>query len=171
MGSQRKPDPVNAPAAIYATVNGASTDVMTGERQLIGGWNEHEDDFRRKTRYVRADLAGDVQALHEKAGDETLRALMDVINERYRQIAVEGWTPEHDDQHCDGQLALAASTYALNTVNDFDDPYPRLLGAELWPFDDKWWKPTTPRRDLTKAAALILAEIERLDRAEQGGAA
>lgn len=27
------------------------------------------------------------------------------------------------------------------------------------------WKPTTSRRDLVKAAALILAEIERLDRA------
>jgi hypothetical protein len=34
-----------------------------------------------------------------------------------------------------------------------------------WPWDLKWWKPTTPRRDLVKAAALIVAEIERLDRA------
>ena len=28
-----------------------------------------------------------------------------------------------------------------------------------------WFKPTTPRRDLVKAGALIIAEIERLDRA------
>lgn len=28
----------------------------------------------------------------------------------------------------------------------------------------EWWKPTNRRRDLVKAAALILAEIERLDR-------
>jgi hypothetical protein len=30
---------------------------------------------------------------------------------------------------------------------------------------DEWWKPTNRRRDLVKAGALILAEIERLDRA------
>ncbi|MEB3421767.1 hypothetical protein VK682_24660 [Salipiger manganoxidans] len=36
---------------------------------------------------------------------------------------------------------------------------------QLWPWDRKWWKPTTPRRDLVKAGALIVAEIERLDRA------
>ena len=35
---------------------------------------------------------------------------------------------------------------------------------EVFPWEDAWWKPTTPRRDLVKAAALILAEIERLDR-------
>jgi hypothetical protein len=36
---------------------------------------------------------------------------------------------------------------------------------QIWPWDRKWWKPTDRRRDLVKAAALILAEIERLDRA------
>ncbi|ECW2960719.1 hypothetical protein F3X75_02065 [Salmonella enterica subsp. enterica] len=35
------------------------------------------------------------------------------------------------------------------------------------PFSDnsEWWKPSSPRRDLVKAGALILAEIERGDRA------
>jgi hypothetical protein len=35
-----------------------------------------------------------------------------------------------------------------------------------WPggWDWSWFKPTTPRRDLVKAGALIVAEIERLDR-------
>lgn len=32
------------------------------------------------------------------------------------------------------------------------------------PWDEKWWKPKNPRRDLVKAGALILAEIERIDR-------
>jgi len=36
---------------------------------------------------------------------------------------------------------------------------------DVWPWGGFTWKPTTPRRDLVKAAALILAEIERLDRA------
>lgn len=36
---------------------------------------------------------------------------------------------------------------------------------QAWPFDRRWFKPTDPRRDLVKAAALILAEIDRMDRA------
>jgi len=35
----------------------------------------------------------------------------------------------------------------------------------VWTWERAWWKPTTRRRDLVKAGALILAEIERLDRA------
>lgn len=47
---------------------------------------------------------------------------------------------------------------------------------EGWPWDDVWWKPKDPRTNLVKAGALILAEIERMDRsftarAKQGGAA
>lgn len=81
---------------------------------------------------------------------------------------MEGWSPEHDDKHTDGVLARAASAYAFHAT--LSDPMrkshtrnpPEGYG---WPWPDEWWKPTTPRRDLVKAAALILAEIERLDRA------
>lgn len=34
-----------------------------------------------------------------------------------------------------------------------------------WPWDASWWKPNARRRNLVKAGALILAEIERIDRA------
>ncbi|STB47768.1 Uncharacterised protein [Citrobacter koseri] len=40
-------------------------------------------------------------------------AILDVIAERQRQRSVEGWTSEHDDEHSDGEMALAASSYAL----------------------------------------------------------
>jgi hypothetical protein len=39
-----------------------------------------------------------------------------------------------------------------------------------WPWPESWWKPTGDRRNLVKAGALILAEIERIDRAAQQGA-
>jgi len=94
--------------------------------------------------------------------DMTL-ALSDVIAERRRQVEAEGWTPEHDDEHADGELARAAATYAAHTA--FGDSASRQFYGCLWPFGDGF-KPTTPRRDLVKAGALILAEIERLDRAE-----
>lgn len=85
-----------------------------------------------------------------------------VLIERERQREKEGWTPEHDDQHRKGELAAAAACYA-----GFSDAYPNPGKAPyFWPFDAAWWKPSDYRRDLVKAAALILAEIERLDRAE-----
>jgi hypothetical protein len=36
--------------------------------------------------------------------------------------------------------------------------------GRYWPWEDKWWKPKDRRRDLVRAGALIVAEIERLDR-------
>lgn len=37
--------------------------------------------------------------------------IMELARERERQIASEGWTPEHDDAHDDGQMAKAAAVY------------------------------------------------------------
>lgn len=91
------------------------------------------------------------------------QAAQDVLAERRRQVEVEGWTPEHDDQHADGQMALAAACYAFAAV--VPDPEGGGRPPFGWPWDSLWWKTTTPRRDLVKAGALILAEIERLDRA------
>lgn len=64
-----------------------------------------------------------------------MSAIDDIAAERCRQTEVEGWTPDHDDQHVGGELARAAACYALGTSN------------------------------LVRAGALIVAEIERLDRA------
>ncbi|MFF6541670.1 hypothetical protein ACET5F_08150 [Pseudomonas aeruginosa] len=101
------------------------------------------------------------------------QAWLDVQAERRRQITAEGWTPEHDDEHADGQMAQAAGCYALHAGGIGTDwPDGRQNGAALfWPWDKDSWKPTTPRRGLVKACALALAEIERLDRAAatQGG--
>ena len=33
-------------------------------------------------------------------------AILDVVAERQRQKTIEGWTPEHDDEHCNGELAM-----------------------------------------------------------------
>lgn len=100
------------------------------------------------------------------------RAALDVLAERRRQVEAEGWTPEHDDEHENGEMAVAAGYYALAC----GWPHERDIGAghkpQYWPWDASWWKPSAPRRNLVKAAALLLAEIERIDRAaaERGGA-
>jgi hypothetical protein len=99
-----------------------------------------------------------------------MSVLEEIATERRRQIDVEGWTPHHDDEHGNGQLARAAAAYALNTAamtyrNSGSQQAIKEEAMAQWPWAAEWWKPTTPRWDLIKAAALLVAEIERLDRA------
>jgi hypothetical protein len=82
-------------------------------------------------------------------------AARDVLAERRRQVTELGRTTRGDDCYRDGELARAAACYAMG--NGF------LRGT--WPWDQKWWKPRDMRSNLVRAGALILAEIERLDRA------
>lgn len=103
---------------------------------------------------------GRLRSAAPAAGDDLAAAARDVLAERQRQIGAEGWTPEHDDAYADEQLARAAVCYALPQGN-YEIPEP----PEFWPWDAAWWKPGERRRELIKAGALILAEIERLDRA------
>ncbi|HKS28948.1 MAG TPA: hypothetical protein VJS44_14070 [Pyrinomonadaceae bacterium] len=85
-----------------------------------------------------------------------------ITKERQRQIEEEGWTPDHDDEHGDGELLAAAICYAHNS-GQFKFTSPRA-----WPWAESWWKPTGDRvRDLAKAGALIAAEIDRLERAKE----
>lgn len=99
-------------------------------------------------------------------------AASDVLAERQRQMDVEGWTPEHDDAHRPGELSIAGACYASNAAtwlhlgaSALKENYKSLSPGSRWPWSYKWWKPTDERRDLVKAGALIIAEIERLDRA------
>lgn len=93
------------------------------------------------------------------------QAALDVLAERHRQMAVEGWTPAHDDQHQNAELPRAARSYAL--AAHLPEPVRekfRFKPPSGWPFSRDWWKWHSPRRMLVIAAALIIAEIERLDR-------
>lgn len=87
------------------------------------------------------------------------QAALDVTAERRRQIEAEGWTPEHDDEHSDGSLAMIAGCYALKAGGS-------RMAFGHFPRNKDAWKPgATPRHGLVKAGALVLAEIERIDRA------
>jgi len=84
-----------------------------------------------------------------------------VIEERFRQVEAEGWSIEHDDAHKAGELARAGSCYARWAGN----PMRGNFAPDEWPWSIEWWKPNGFRRDLVRAAALILAEGEKFDRA------
>ena len=92
-----------------------------------------------------------------------ITALRDVLKERRHQEAC-GHTPEADGGHTLGELSQAA----MATIAAADDlgEQGRMFAAFFWPFD---WRQvpvslTGRRRLLVKAAALLLAELERLPR-------
>ena len=131
------------------------------EKHATDEWDESED-VRSAITALRARTAQPVGVMSA--------ATNDVLSERQRQVNAEGWTHVHDDAHVNGEMAQAAACYALNAAGWKSEA---LRGC--WPIQwmAAWFKPTNRRRDLVKAGALILAEIERLDRAAllpEGGA-
>lgn len=109
------------------------------------------------------------------------KALVDVMNERDRQVNEEHFAADRDDQYVKGELAQAAASYTVHSIViatlraqgmplDKIEMTARQGGTpRTWPWDANWWKPTDQRRNLVKAAALLIAELERLDRAEEPG--
>jgi hypothetical protein len=118
-----------------------------------------------------------------------------IAAERARQINVKGWTPEHDDEHFDASLALAAVCYAAPKRLFMRDEYATSVSFED-PWPDSWDKrydkrgsygngfevgngiadPATytfeQRLDLlVKAGAMLAAEIDRLQRVRAKGLA
>lgn len=104
----------------------------------------------------------------------------DVLAERARQITEEKFPAEWDDLYRNKELERAAACFALyGTIPSplrahfervglgmaSSDEIAAYTIFRLWPFKWSWWKPENPRRALVKAGALILAAIERIDRA------
>lgn len=119
---------------------------------------------------VGSPLYAAPQPLPAAQGDALTQAARDVLAERQRQISAEGWTPEHDDEHDLGQLARAAAAYAAQS-RCAEDAELSCEPTIYWPWHRKWWKPNSRRGMLVKAGALILAEMERMDRADAARAA
>lgn len=88
-----------------------------------------------------------------------------IAEERQRQVTVEGYDNAHDDEHSAGELAMAAMCYAMDPI---------WRPAEIAPMGWPWigggemdgFKPTPGDRvrELVKAGALIVAEIDRHQR-------
>lgn len=95
-----------------------------------------------------------------------------IILERHRQVNEERCDAEHDKQHSDGELVMAAIAYAAapNTVfarrTDLEDDETNqvFVFEGIWPWGDEHDKRAKhgPIRRLEIAGALIAAEIDRL---------
>ncbi|HHJ1482411.1 TPA: LysM peptidoglycan-binding domain-containing protein [Pseudomonas aeruginosa] len=102
-------------------------------------------------------------------GKEVPQAWLDVQAERRRQVEVEGYHGFRDSHYINYELSKAARAYIEVSWHALSGGLP-CKKPESWPWMTgfKW---ADGRTMLVKAGALILAEIERLDRvaASQGG--
>ena len=78
-----------------------------------------------------------------------------IIAERKRQVAEEGYTAEHDQEH-GRDLHAAAICYWLYS-DSTEAPW-------TWPWASRYWKPKDPERNLVRAGALFLAAMDSRDR-------
>ena len=91
-------------------------------------------------------------------------AMLALLDERARQMFEKGFDAEHDDTHTGGQLAAAAASHACLEAGEPG------IASRVWPFTfDEFNSANSARKDLIKAGSLILAELERLERAEKAG--
>lgn len=97
-------------------------------------------------------------AMHGRAIRQAVGALDLIAAERQRQVVELGFSAQRDDAYALGELSLAASAYAA------------AEDQRAWHGDPDSFKPATDDtpesriRELVKAGALIIAEIERLQR-------
>lgn len=146
---------------------------------LNGEWAEHvgKGSHSRAVEGVFTKLINEVSRIGDERDQlqaelaallvprDLSHAAIDVLAERTRQVKQEGWSTDYDDQHSDGQMAVAAGYYALACGFPHDRDGRRA--PPYWPWDESCWKPKDARSNLVRSAALILAEIERLDRRAQ----
>lgn len=106
-------------------------------------------------------------------GDALSQAARDVLAERQRQIGAEGYDADHDDAHVNDEIAAMAALFVMPpgarewdaSSTDFGD----TLAEAILPLDWKMPALGDRRRELVRGAAMVLAELERMDRAAQKG--
>lgn len=91
------------------------------------------------------------------------RILKEIAAERKKQIQKHGYTAEHDDKNYQGktgfELLGAAVCYILHVTGN------SAIANEIDPFNGFQYE-NNRRKGLIKAAALIVAHLEKEDRAE-----
>jgi hypothetical protein len=108
--------------------------------------------------------AGSIKSALERLSAPTSDGITIIAAERRRHFQVEDWTPEHDDDHVHGEMAIAAACYAVLHTDasvKYPDDNPEGSG---WPWGAEWFKPKDEIHNLARAGALMAAEIDRLKR-------
>ncbi|WP_329767347.1 hypothetical protein [Stenotrophomonas maltophilia] len=90
-----------------------------------------------------------------------------IASERERQLCIEGFSRDSDEQYREGELARAATAYVQLAAMDLQVGSRKHIASQeppfFWPWAQEWWKPVDARRDLVRAGALIAAQIDLID--------
>lgn len=154
----------------YESCSVKSHEIIINETksELINDYDiAKEDEYLLESLVYRGVCIGNAQA-----SVAVVFAIGDVITERKRQINQEGYSTKSDDAYQQNELLRAAVCYADNVVSRGwvhdshfgPEVYQSEEAPDLWPWGLDFWKPKNPRLDLVRAAALLIAEIERMDR-------
>lgn len=144
-----------------AELRGPSADEVRRLKAELDEFKAQAEALQRDNVRLHAELAG-----HRDGIMNASKAGLDVLAERARHRRMEGYNDAHDDAQTDFTLTAGALAYALDaykrgtTGRGFDDRPP-----EYWPWEAEDWRPKELRRNLVNGASMLIAEIERLDRA------
>ena len=158
---------------LYGYLESEETTVLIADRKNV-------IDVQMPTLRLNTDVYGRMQAVmtadRERTIIENLHGLdydsggvTVIAAERRRQVIQEGYTPDHDRMHVNGELANAAACYATTQPALRQHMKMKIKDDEevpvLWPFAARYYKPTPKDRirQLAKAGAFIAAEIDRLN--------
>ena len=102
--------------------------------------------------------------MNNEQSDHINNILHRVFDEREKQVNIKGYTAEHDDEHDREEIADAAAAFVFggSKLKTSDPAQPLEITSE-W-FTDEQIRRKPRIRQLEIAAALIVAEIERLER-------
>ncbi|MCO5091981.1 hypothetical protein [Bosea sp. (in: a-proteobacteria)] len=107
---------------------------------------------------------------------EHSQGALDVLAERRRQVQAEGFDARHDAKYRNAELLAAALTYGARAAvtiklrargtsdEEIEQASARHGVPASWPWGRNWWKPHPLRKCLVIAAALIIAQIDAIDR-------
>jgi hypothetical protein len=143
----------------FATENARKQEVIDSQHAMILG--------------LREEIGVDCQ--NKKALTEPLtNGAFRVLDERWRQKTMLGYDDARDDAFLAGELVDAASAYVeaasvYGVTSQFMRWYRNRPIPECWPWDANRWGSESPYRDLVKAGALIIAELDRMDRSMTEG--
>lgn len=171
-----KPTGSALPVAVLPPSGSNVENEITSIVQSVNEWDDRTspDDYPEHLLITSEELTLILRDFATTLGRSDSPAIRAIAAERRRQIESEGWTPEHDDAHTDFSLAKAACVYTAGAtlagpdravMDNFGGAGTPAWMKDLWPWDISWWKPKDRQRDLEKAGALLVAELDRLIRA------
>lgn len=115
---------------------------------------------------VAREIVAMMASLAVDGARESREEAVAVLGEGVARVAVERdrqrykFDDAHDDAHDDRELAKAALCYLVESMGGEFGGF--VQPPEGWPFGSESWQPGERVDDLTKAGALIAAEIDRL---------